>query len=226
MAKRYTSITGLAESKADADRIKELRRQQEREAKQNLIDELKSKKAGKTVRIAKKNPEPQTCATSISASTQPFASTQSGRLSILMAFVSSEYSSVIDFGKLVKTKAFRRCLDEVVAISIETRKPDLTSTLVKKFEKTPFFKPIAEYLKTRIGMTYLLASDGHASFRLHGEPGNADFDHYLQKFSGSIQTVFGVERIRLAKDSEKSEDLLDSRLVVDGGYGTGKRRKI
>jgi hypothetical protein len=78
-------------------------------------------------------------------------------------------------------------------------------------------------------MTYKLSTKGHAKFTPDAgkTPKKVEFTDYLRKHRGDIKTVFGAVRIasgREHSDEMASSDILDSRLVVNGCYGMGKKR--
>jgi hypothetical protein len=215
-----TQITTIVGSKEEAERRRALEQERQKQVKQALIEELRAKPA-----VTIGPPHTQTPLTdAVAISGQGLYRVQS-----LVKFMSSEYAAAIDSDLLVRSKPFRKCVSAVISAAISGKDPTPASTMMKALERTAYYRAVAEWICDSGAMTYSLSIGGHAEFKIAPSrtPKGSDLSTYLAKHKGDINAVFGAARINAAKainPDEKSEDILDSRLIADGCYGMGKRR--
>ena len=202
-------ITGIAESKRDIDRIREIDAERRREAIQGMLADRK--RADEPVQTT-------------SPSVTPVATTASDKssmreLRLLKEFSESGLHRFVDYERLVQSPIFLKYLTFVKTRVVGQGDVSAAKMLASVFEMSQRYRAIVMWIADNVGISFFLGSDGHAHFKIEKAPEGlaAPFSDYLSRFSGDIKSVFPAKR-------GNDIDLLDSRLRLPGSFGSGRRR--
>ncbi len=214
----FQTITGIAESKAQIDRIRRLDEERRAEFIAALVEEKKAAHAN-TSKDQRGKPGGKVNSDNPTQSIASDNDDAKATYALLMKFWQSPLGGSLDHHKLAHSPHFSKLTKYVANQARVYNNTEPAQNLVRLFERTQLFEPVFRWLCDSAGLGATLTHEAHVKFCVQEPKGGICqvFPDYLARYAGDIRDVFRPRETG-------STDLLDSPLLVSGSYGSGKRR--